>query len=168
MRATLLLLAVSLSLASCSSTRPNVFNRAEPLPVTAACSPALDSLARLPAYLVPAPVGSTPRQRRQWQKAQAANLARAGVLPTKLKNSSLATAPGAVATTITRPRAPVATGDGSATDNRKSGQKGGSAATAPDAVATTTTKMGLSHWWLLLVAAVVAFWQRKRLALWFG
>jgi hypothetical protein len=53
--------------------------------------------ASLPAYLVPPPAGSTPRQRRQWQKAQAQNLARAGVQPTKIKNSSVATAPGAVA-----------------------------------------------------------------------
>jgi hypothetical protein len=168
MRTTLLLLAVSLSLASCAGTGPNVFNRAEPLPVEVACPPALDALARLPAYLVPAPVGSTPRQRRQWQKAQAANLARAGVLPTKLKNSSLATGTGSVATTVTKPRGPVATGAGSATDNTKAGQRGGAAATAPDAVATATTASGLSYWWLLAVAAGLVYWQRKRLIGLFG
>ena len=152
-------------LACCTASRSVL----EPPPPVAALrtAVALDSLAGLPPYLVPAPVGSTPRQRRQWQKAQAANLARAGVLPAKLKNSSLATGAGAVATTITKPTGPVATGAGSATDNTKAGQRGGAAATASGAVATATTESGLSYWWLLVPVAGLLWWQRKRLALLF-
>ena len=78
--------------------------------------PPLDLAALgLPPYLVPPPAGSTPRQRRQWQRAQAQNLARAGVQPQKIKNSSVATAPGATAVNgtsapmVTAPHA-VATG----------------------------------------------------------
>jgi hypothetical protein len=58
-----------------------------------------NDLAGLPPYLAPAPAGSSPKQRRPGQKAQAQNLARAGVQPTtvKIKNSSVATAPGATA-----------------------------------------------------------------------
>ncbi|MBO2007545.1 hypothetical protein [Hymenobacter negativus] len=159
----LLFVAVSLSLASCAGTGPNVFNRTEPLPVEVACLPPLDSLAKLPAYLVPAPAGSTPRQRRQWQKAQAANLARAGVLPTNVKNSSLALGASSVATTITKPSGPVATGASSATDNTKAGQRGGAAATALDAVASTTTERWLSSWWWLALLGALVWWQRKRL-----
>ena len=164
MRKALFLALAMLSLASCAVSH----SVQEPTPpATALSTPvALDLLGGLPPYLVPAPVGSSPRQRRQWQKAQAANLARAGVLPAKLKNSSLANAPGAVATTITRPRAPVATGAGNATDNTKAGQRGGSAATAPDAVAgTTNPTTGLSYWWLLVPLEGLLWWQRKRLAL---
>jgi hypothetical protein len=154
-----LYLGLLLSLGSCTAGR---LVQEPPPPATALSTPvALDALAELPPYLVPAPVGSTPRQRRQWQKAQAANLARAGVLPAKLKNSSLATAPGAVATTVTRPRAPVATGAGSATDNTKSGQRGGAAANAPHAQATATTGSGLSYWWLLVPLVGVLWRQRK-------
>jgi hypothetical protein len=103
----------------------------------------------LPAYLVPAPAGSTPRQRRQWQKAQAQNLARAGVQPTKIKNSSVATAPGAVA--INRPTSPVALNGSTATDARKAGTRGGSAAVGPGAVATSTSA-GASWYWFLVAA----------------
>ncbi|MDO7844722.1 hypothetical protein Q5H92_00015 [Hymenobacter sp. M29] len=94
---------------------------------------ALDSLTNLPSCLVPALAGSTPCQKRQWQRAQAANLSRTGVLPTKLKNSSLAMAPSAVATTVTRPCTPVATGAGNATGNIKAGQRSSTPllATAP-------------------------------------
>ncbi|MGI4835120.1 MAG: hypothetical protein ACRYFK_16830 [Janthinobacterium lividum] len=105
----------------------------------------------LPPYLVPAPAGSSPRQRRQWQRAQAQNLARAGVLPDKVKNSSVATAPGA--TSINRPASTVATGAGSvATDARKAGQHHGASAAGPGAVATN--KSGGAAWWWYLVAVV--------------
>lgn len=168
MRKALLGLALTLLLGSCTAGR----SVQETMPLVASLSTpvALDSLAQraadLPPYLVPAPAGSTPRQRRQWQKAQARNLARAGVLPAKLKNSSLATGAGAVATTVIRPRAPVATGASHATDNTKAGQRGGAAATAPDAVASTTNPTtGLSYWWLLVPLAGLLWWQRKRLAL---
>jgi hypothetical protein len=107
----------------------------------------------LPPYLVPPPAGSTPKQRRQWQKAQVQNLARAGVQPTKIKNSSVATAPGAVA--INRPTSAVATGSGAATDARKAGSRGGSAAVGPGAVATSTPA-GASWWWYVLAALVGA------------
>lgn len=154
-----------LSLASCATSQPAT--EVPPLATALRTAVSLDSLAGLPAYLVPAPAGSSPRQRRQWQKAQAANLARAGVLPVKLKNSSLATGTGSVATTITKPTGPVATGAGGATDNTKAGQRGGAAATAPGAVATATTESGLSYWWLLVPVAGLLWWQRKRLALLF-
>jgi hypothetical protein len=164
MRNFALLAAITLSLASCTTTRP-VY---DPDPVLLSTPVALDSLAeaqaQLPPYLVPAPVGSTPRQKRQWQKAQAANLARAGVLPTKLKNSSLATGAGAVATTVTKPRGPVATGAGSATDNTKAGQRGGAPAIGDGAHSELTTESGLSYWWLLVVAAALVWWKRKWLA----
>ncbi|UOQ96600.1 hypothetical protein MUN81_15295 [Hymenobacter sp. 5317J-9] len=151
------LLLVALSLACCAAPRP-IF---EPDPAPVSTPLALDSLAQLPPYLVPAPAGSTPRQKRQWQKAQAVNLARAGVLPAKLKNSSLAQGPGAMATTVTRPRAPVATGAGSATDNRKAGQRGGAPAIGDGAHAELTTESGLSYWWLLVPVAGLAWWKRR-------
>jgi len=112
-------------------------------------------LSGLPPYLVPAPAGSSPKQRRQWQKAQAENLARAGVQPTtvKIKNSSVATAPGATA--INRPASAVATAAGSvATDARKAGQRGGASAVGPGAVATATSSSGLP-WWVYLLVAVL-------------
>jgi hypothetical protein len=60
---------------------------------------------------------------------------------------TLATAPGAVATSTS-------------TDNRKAGQKGGAAATAPDAVATATTEMASVPWWVFVGVAVAgaALW----------
>jgi hypothetical protein len=122
-----------------------------------------DSLAQLPAYLVPAPAGSTARQRRQWQKAQAENLARAGHSPAsvKIKNSSVAT--GAGSTAINRPkgtvatddasvtnaqkaRAPVATGTSKAQDFTKAGQRGGAVATEPGASAGVASYAGVSPW----------------------
>lgn len=113
--------------------------------------------ASLPAYLVPPPAGSTPRQRRQWQKAQVQNLARAGVLPAKIKNSSVATASGAVA--INRPTSAVATGSGAATDARKAGTRGGSAAVGSGAVATST-KAGMPWWvYLLLLVLGATGWE---------
>jgi hypothetical protein len=160
--ATLGILAVVLllGLASCAASHP-----AAPLPPLAPVDVAtvqhLDSLtlqnwlpsdlAGLPPYLVPAPAGSTPKQRRQWQKAQTRNLARAGVQPTKIKNSSVASAPGATA--INRPAAPVATGSGAATDARKAGQRGGASAVGPGALATATSSHG-PPWWVYLVVAV--------------
>jgi hypothetical protein len=104
--------------------------------------------ASLPAYLVPPPAGSTPRQRRQWQKAQTQNLARAGGQPTKIKNSSVAMAPGAVA--INRPTSAVATGSGVAIDART---HGGAVAVGPGAVATN--KPAGTPWWVYLLVAVL-------------
>jgi hypothetical protein len=162
MKAIILGLALTLSLASCTSSRPASQSMSDSGPLVPHLSQVqrLDSAAlagwlprdysTLPAYLVPAPAGSTPRQRRQWQKAQAQNLARAGVLPTKIKNSALATAPGATA--VNRPTSAVATGSGAATDARKSGTRGGSSAVGPGAVATSTSA-GVP-WWVYLVAAV--------------
>jgi hypothetical protein len=154
-----LLLLCALSVGACTSSRP----AGEPTPVATSRSSALvlGSLADLPAYLVPAPVGSSPRQRRQWQKAQAANLARAGVLPAtvKIKHSAVATAPGAVA--ATKPSASVAAGPGAvATTVTK---PHGPVAAAPGATATETTQRGLSYWWLLVLAVGLLWWQRKRL-----
>ena len=153
----ILALAFVLGTASCTATRPGA---ATQLPPNPALVQQLDSAAlagwlprdysALPAYLVPAPAGSTPRQRRQWQKAQAQNLARAGVLPAKIKNSSVATAPGATA--INRNTSPVAIGASTATDARKAGTRGGSAAVGPGAVATSTSAN--VPWWVYLVVAV--------------
>jgi hypothetical protein len=80
-------------------------------------------VAQALCILVPgaAPVGFT--SKRQWQKAQAQNLARAGLLPAKVKKSSVTTAP--CATSINRPTSPVPTGSGAAIDARKAGQRGG-------------------------------------------
>jgi len=160
-------LVVLLSLASCAASHPPA--PLPPLtPVDVATVQRLDSLtlqnwlpselAGLPPYLVPAPAGSTPKQRRQWQKAQTENLARAGVQPTKIKNSSVATAPGATA--INRPAAPVATGSGAATDARKAGQRGGASAVGPGAQATATSSHG-PPWWVYLLVAVLgaAGWE---------
>jgi hypothetical protein len=142
----LALFALVISLPGCTANRlASVQPQSEPiLGPFAAHVPKLDTtLASLPPYLVPAPVGSTPRQQRQWQKAQAQNLSRAGVQPTKIKNSSVATAPGAVA--VNRPTSPVATGSGAATDARKSG--------TPGAVAKSS-RAG-TPWWVYLLVLVV-------------
>jgi len=159
----ILLIVVLLGAVSCTSSRSAAPAHA---PALVAPNPGLvqrlDSaalagwlptdLSGLPAYLVPPPPGSTARQRRQWQKAQAQNLARAGVLPTKIKNSSVATAPGATA--INRPAAPVATNGSTATDARKAGQRNGTAAVGPGAVATSTHEHDGVPWWVYLVVAV--------------
>lgn len=165
----ILALAFVLSLAGCAASRPAVTlgPQLEAMPDSLPILPhllqrqvqRLDSAAlagwlprdyaNLPVYLVPPPAGSTPRQRRQWQKAQVQNLARAGVLPAKIKNSNLATAPGAVA--INRPSSPVATGGSTATDARKAGTRGGSAAVGPGAVATST-RAGVAWWWYVAAA----------------
>ncbi len=158
----ILLLTFALGLASCTASRPSA-PTALPVVPNLALVQRLDSqalrnwlptdLTALPAYLVPAPAGSTPRQRRQWQKAQTQNLARAGVQPTKIKNSSVATAPGAVA--VNRNTSPVATGASTATDTRKAGTRGGSAAVGPGAVATSTTTRAGMPWWVYLLVAVL-------------
>ncbi|MGI4762607.1 MAG: hypothetical protein ACRYF0_17995 [Janthinobacterium lividum] len=145
----LVLLAAVLSLSSCVASHPSAPDMLPALSVQ--LRP--DSLAALPPFLVPAPAGSTPRQRRQWQKAQTQNLARAGVLPAKVKNSSVATAPGA--TSINRPTSAVAIGSGAATDARKAGQRGGASAVGPGAVATSTSA-GASWWWYVLAAVAGA------------
>lgn len=155
----LLLLVLLLGAAGCTSTRPA---GVPPLLTSPASVQQLDSAAlagwlprdysNLPAYLVPPPPGSTARQRRQWQKAQTQNLARAGVGPTKIKNSSVATAPGATA--INRPAAPVATNGSTATDARKAGQRQGTAAIGPGAVATSTHEHAGVPWWVFVVVAV--------------
>lgn len=164
MRRNLLLAALTLSLGSCAGSH----SVQEPTPPATALSTrvALDSTAQLPPYLVPAPAGSTPRQRRQWQKAQAANLARAGVLPTtvKIKHSAIATAPGAVA--VTKPEASVAAGPGAVATTVT--RPKGPVAAGPDSNATATTQSGLSYWWLLVPLAGLLWWQRKRLALLLG
>jgi hypothetical protein len=177
MKARLLILGIGLlSVASCTASRqapvalsPQVEAMPDSLPILPYLREVkrLDSLAlagwlprdyaSLPAYLVPPPAGSTPRQRRQWQKAQAQNLARAGVQPTKIKNSSVATAPGAVA--INKPTSAVATGSGMATDARKAGTRSGSVAVGPAAVATST-KAGTSWWaYLLLLVLGATSWE---------
>ncbi|MGI4871216.1 MAG: hypothetical protein ACRYFX_08570 [Janthinobacterium lividum] len=156
-----LALVTALSLSGCAAGRPVSSADAAPVLVDSAQVQRLDSLALrlalpdlsgLPPYLVPAPAGSSARQRRQWQRAQTRNLARAGVLPTKIKNSSVATAPGAVA--ITRPASAVAMGASTATDARKAGTRGGAAAVGPGAVATATSSKG-PPWWVYLVVAVL-------------
>jgi len=165
-------LVAGLALASCATSRPTTPAVPPPPPVDMATVQRLDSLTLqnwlpanlggldlailgLPPYLVPAPAGSSPKQRRQWQKAQAQNLARAGVQPTtvKIKNSSVAGAPGATA--INRPASAVATAAGSvATDARKAGQRGGASAVGPGAVATATSSSG-PLWWVYLGVAVL-------------
>ena len=148
-----------LSLACCNAGRS--VQEAPPPATALSTSVALDSLAGLPPYLVPAPDGSTPRQRRQWQKAQTQNLARAGVLPTtvKIKHSAVATAPGAVA--VTKPKSSVAAGPGAVATTVTKPK--GPVAAGPGATATETTQRGLSYWWLLVPAAGLLWWQRKRL-----
>lgn len=165
-------LVAGLALASCATSHPTTTDVPPPVPVDVATVQRLDSLTLqnwlpanlggldlaslgLPPYLVPAPAGSSPKQRRQWQKAQAQNLARAGVQPTtvKIKNSSVASAPGATA--INRPASAVATAAGSvATDARKAGQRGGASAVGPGAVATATSSSGPA-WWVYLGVAVL-------------
>ena len=152
----LIVIAVALSMSSCAASHSRRVLVPLPPDALAALPPSLSpsALAALPPYLVPAPAGSTPRQARQWQRAQAQNLARTGVLPAKVKNSSVATAPGATA--INRPASAVATAPGSvATDARKAGKGHGAVAVGPGAVATSTSS-GASWWWYLLAAVVGA------------
>jgi hypothetical protein len=158
----LLLLVVLLGAAGCTSSRSAAPAGVPPLLTNPASVQQLDSAALagwlprdyagLPAYLVPPPPGSTAKQRRQWQKAQTQNLARAGVGPAKIKNSSVATAPGATA--INRPAAPVANNGSTATDARKAGQRQGTSAVGPGAVATSTHEHAGVPWWVFVVVAV--------------
>ena len=155
----LIVIAVALSMSSCAASHSRRVLTPQPPDVLAALPPSLSpsALAALPPYLVPAPAGSTPRQARQWQRAQAQNLARAGVLPAKVKNSSVATAPGATA--INRPASAVATGSGAATDARKAGKGPGAVAVGPGAVATATSS-GPAWWWYLVAAVLgAAVWE---------
>ena len=66
---------------------------------------------------------------------------------------TIATAPGAVATSTT-------------TDNRKAGQRGGAAATAPGSSASTT-KQNAIPWWVyglfVVGGLVLGFWLRSKL-----
>jgi hypothetical protein len=186
---TILYLAVALvGVASCTTSRTT-----EP-PASAAAKPvSLDSLvklAELPAYLVPPPAGSTPRQRKQWQAAQVENLTRAGHTPEKVKIKNSAVATGAGSTAITKPAAAVAAGAGasattfykpastvavgagsSATDARKAGQRGGGGvATGPNSTATGATEIdaGVPWWiWALLVAGCCALGWRIARGCWF-
>ncbi|MDB5270085.1 MAG: hypothetical protein JWP58_3125 [Hymenobacter sp.] len=164
MRNLALYTALVLSLASCAASQ-SVQEPTAPPYTPRSTALVLDSTAALPPYLVPAPLGSTPRQRRQWQKAQAANLARAGVLPTtvKIKHSAVATAPGAVA--VTKPKASVAVGPGAVATTVTKPK--GPVAAGPGSNATATTYSGISYWWLLVPLAGLLWWQRKRLALLF-
>ena len=155
-------IGLGLALSSCAASHPTapadvpaVATATPPDSLDLRVSQPLDTKALgLPPYLVPPPAGSTPRQRRQWQRAQTQNLARAGLAPTKIKNSSVATAPGASA--VNRASAPVATGPGStATDTRKAGTRGGAVAVGPGAVATATAP-GVAWWWYLVAALVGA------------
>lgn len=155
----LIVIALVLSVSSCTaSRRPNVYPKSEKIDTLAGSVPGMNtSPAALPPYLVPAPAGSSARQRRQWQRAQTQNLARAGVLPSKVKNSSVATAPGATA--VNRPASAVSTGSGAATDGRKAGKGHGASAVGPGAVATATSS-GLAWWWYLVAAlAGAVLWE---------
>jgi hypothetical protein len=157
----MLLLVLAFGSVSCTASRPGA-PTALPVVPNLALVQRLDSAAlagrlptdlrSLPAYLVPPPPGSTARQRRQWQKAQAQNLALSGILPAKIKNSSVATAPGATA--INRPTAPVATQGSTATDARKAGQRQGTLAVGPGAVATSTQEYAGVPWWVFVLVAV--------------
>jgi hypothetical protein len=169
--AAILLFVVLLGAAGCTSSR-QVSAGVPPLLASPTQVQQLDSVALagwlprdytgLPAYLVPPPPGSTAKQRRQWQKSQTQNLARAGVGPAKIKNSSVATAPGATA--INRPAAPVATNGSTATDARKAGQRQGTAAVGPGAVATSMHMDTGMPWWVFVLVAVcgAAGWEWLR------
>ena len=160
---TLLALSASATTFSCISSRRAAEPAPAPLSTCLSTDLPLDSAAQLPAYLTPPPAGSTPRQRRQWQRAQVQNLARAGVLPAKVKNSTLATGAGAVATTITKPRSTVATGTGSATDARKA-QGGVASGENSQATGATEIDQGLPWWfWVLCGLGCVALgWRLSR------
>ena len=75
------------------------------------------------------------------------------MLPAKIKNSSVATAPGAAA--INRPTAQVATGAGMATDARKAETRGGSAAVGPGVMATNA-RAG-TPWRVYLLVAILGW-----------
>lgn len=145
-----LLLAAALS--SCATTRP----RPADVPTLSVHQDSLrrDSLARLPAYLVPPPAGSTKRQARQWQRAQARNLARAGHSPAvvKIKHSTVATGTATAVSTAKNSSTAVGAGATSTTI----GKAKAPVATAPHAAAVEvrTTKKGFP-WWILMVLAVL-------------
>jgi cobalamin biosynthesis Mg chelatase CobN len=146
------ILSLMVALVGCATTRPLPAD----VPALSVHQDSLrrDSLARLPAYLVPAPAGSTKRQRRQWQRAQAQNLARAGHAPAtvKVKNSTVATGSSTAVSTAKNSSAAVGTGATSTTI----GKAKAPVASAPQAAAVdaSTTKKGFP-WWILIVAAVL-------------
>ncbi|SHL87863.1 hypothetical protein SAMN02746009_03547 [Hymenobacter psychrotolerans DSM 18569] len=132
----------------CTTSRP----RPEQLP--SLLSPLQrDSLAQLPPYLVPPPAGSSPRQVRQWQKAQARNLARAGHAPAsvKIKNSTVATGENSTAVSTAKKSSTAVGEEASATriDKAKAPVAVGSGA-----VATATTTRAFP-WWVLAVVGVL-------------
>lgn len=136
-------LALVTGLASCATSRPAVTP-----PVPGGCGhrhgrhlDALtlqnwlpNSLSGLPPYLVPAPAGFSRRQGRR----PTPRTWRVGVQPTKIKNSSLASAPRATA--INRLASPVAMGGSVATAPVWRNPYSGSAAVV--AVGTS------GDWWL--------------------
>jgi len=144
-------LALLLLLGSCAGSRQASGPGLDPL---STCLAIADSTAaQLPAYLVPPPAGSSPRQRRQWQRAQVRNLAGAGHAPrtVKVKHSAVATAPGAVA--ITKPRASVAAGAGAVASTV--GKAKAPVATGPNAHAEQVHPPRAFPWWLLGVVAAL-------------
>lgn len=161
------------ALSSCTTSRPRPAD-VPTLSTRATDSLSLDELAQLPAYLVPAPAGSTPAEKRKWARAQRRNLARAGVTPTTVKikhstlaagagatavstakNSGVAAGAGATAAAVGKSKAPVAAGSlAAAVDQRKAAQKGGALAAGDGAQAAAVTKSGLP--WLVIVLAVLA------------
>lgn len=72
--------------------------------------------------------------------------------------STAATGTGAEATTVSKPRGPVATAEGAvASDYTKQGQRGGAAASGAGAVATATTTKGGLPWWLYALGGLLLF-----------
>jgi hypothetical protein len=169
-----LFLLVVVAQSSCTTTRP----RPSEQPALLAARPdslSLDSLAKLPPYLVPPPAGSTRAQARRWQKAQTKNLAGAGLAPqsVKIKHSTLATGAGATAVTaakntgvgtaaratapaVGKAKAPVALGPAAvATDQRKAAQRGGALAAGDGAQATAVTEKPFPWWIIVVVGALL-------------
>jgi hypothetical protein len=149
------------ALSSCATTRP----RPADVPTLSVHQDSLrlDSLAKLPAYLVPPPAGSTKRQARQWQKAQAQNLARAGHSPAvvKVKNSTVAT--GAATAVSTAKNSSTSVGAGATATTI--GKAKAPVASAPQAKATeiTTTKKGFPYWPFIVLAVLAALLGLNRL-----
>ncbi|WP_375435094.1 hypothetical protein [uncultured Hymenobacter sp.] len=138
-------------LSSCATTRPLPAD----LPQLAVHQGSLrpDSLAHLPAYLVPPPAGSTPRQVRQWQRAQARNLARAGHAPqvVKVKHSTVANGSGSTAVSTAKKSSAAA---GEAAKSTVVGKAKGPVAAGDGANVVATTKKTFP-WWVLLVVAIL-------------
>lgn len=173
----LLVLALFNGLTGCAVRRAGVQT------VLIASSPAVsrDSLAKLPAYLVPAPAGSTRRQQRQWQAAQVQALANTGAVPAKVKVTGHGTVASAGATVTAAPQKVKVTGRGTVAspgatvvnaqkadapvtfgydnlvqDFTKAGAHGGAVATAPGATAGVT-RAGVPAWQLVAGALLFCF-----------